>query len=113
MFPKTFLEKIEDKFVIQESIFVVHAVCVTTIMELDVQMGDALAEIGLTAIGQAARLTRGGGNFITLKQSTPKSSSFRSLPAYHSQAAGFVKSTMTRPGCQRLNCHGVPSDRLM
>jgi len=39
-----------------------------------------------------------------LKQSTPKVLQPPKVAAYHRQAAGFVKSTMAMPGCQRSVC---------
>ena len=47
-----------------------------------------------------------------LKQSTPWSTSARSLPWYQAVASGFVKSTSPMPACQRSHCHTEPSGRF-
>ena len=98
-FAKSFLDQVEHEFVVQHRIGVVHSHGIWTIVIGNRRVRDTFPEIGL---GFTFRV---GFCFewqteITLKQSTPRSISAESLSIYHLRAAGFVISTIARPGCQ-------------
>ena len=73
---------------------------VGAIVEHDIRVWDAFTKVGLQrgmGVLHVGRCTRG----LTLNVSTPRSSRAFSLSVYHLVAAGLVKSTIPRPGCQR------------